>query len=234
MKQIYVIDFTGASYDYMNIAEKLKSKAGGSLDRTYYITDNSVWDENAIYEYVEGIFKGFTDAVIPQSPELAEEYGNIQYYGALDLFTYEYLIMELESLSIPMALPVAIVLEAAAEQFLYKNGDKPEDLDISDGSLFFSLSPSRRLQAVNLLIQPGGLQYFPVLPQLRQEDVFPVIMSLNRLTLMGYYSEWSGYGSTRLNPPGQRTLENFPVSWEQIGYPGPSKGYRDARSYSYT
>ncbi len=203
------------------------------MDRTYYITDNSAWDENTIYEYVEDIFKGFTDASIPQSPELAEEYGGVQYYGALDLLTYEYLIMELDSLSIPMALPAAIVLEAAAEQFLYKNEDKPEDLDSPDISLFSRLSPSRRLQTVNLLIQPDGLQYFPVLPQLRQEDLFPVIMSLNRLTLMGYYSEWSGYGSTRLNPPGQRTLEHFPVSWEQIGYPGPSKGYRVARSYSY-
>lgn len=157
----------------------------------------------------------------------------MQYYGALDLFTYEYLIMELDSLSIPMALPAAIVLDGAAEQFLYKNEDKPEDLDSSDISLFSRLSPSRRLQAVNLLIQPDGLQYFPVLPQLRPEDLFPVIMSLNRLTLMGYYSEWSGYGSTRLNPPGQRTMEHFPVSWEQVGYPGPSKGYRVARSYSY-
>lgn len=203
------------------------------MDRTYYITDNSAWDENAIYEYVEDIFKGFADASIPQSPELAEEYGGVQYYGALDLFTYEYLIMELDSLSIPMALPAAIVLDGAAEQFLYKNEDKPEDLDSSDISLFSRLSPSRRLQAVNLLIQPDGIQYFPVLPQLRPEDIFPVIMSLNRLTLMGYYSEWPGYGSTRLNPPGQRTLEHFPVSWEQIGYPGPSKGYRAARSYSY-
>lgn len=203
------------------------------MDRTYNIMENSVWDEKTIYEYVEDIFKGFADAVIPQSPELAEEYGNIQYYGALDLFTYEYLIMELDSLSIPMALPAAIVLEAAAEQFLFKNGDKPEDLDPSDGSLFFRLSSSRRLQAVSLLIQPGGLQYFPVLPQLRPEDILTVIMSLNRLTLMGYYSEWSGYGTTRLNPPGQRTLENFPVSWEQVGYPGPSNGYRVARSYSY-
>lgn len=203
------------------------------MDRTYCITENGTWDENTIFEYVEDTFKGFTDATIPQSPELAEEYGDVQYYGALDLFTYEYLMMELDSLAIPMALPAAIVLDAAAEQILDKNGDRAEDLESSSGSLFSRLSPSRRLQAVNLLVLPGGLQYFPVLPQLRQVDLFPVIMSLNRLTLMGYYSEWSGYGSTRLNPPGQRTMEHFPVSWEQVGYPGPSKGYRVARSYSY-
>lgn len=203
------------------------------MDRTYCIMENGTWDENTIFEYVEDTFKGFTDATIPQSPELAEEYGDVQYYGALDLFTYEYLMMELDSLAIPMALPAAIVLDAAAEQILDKNGDRAEDLESSSGSLFSRLSPSRRLQAVNLLVLPGGLQYFPVLPQLRQVDLFPVIMSLNRLTLMGYYSEWSGYGSTRLNPPGQRTMEHFPVSWEQVGYPGPSKGYRVARSYSY-
>jgi hypothetical protein len=102
--------------------------------------------------------KAFVDAIIPRSPGLAEEYGKIQYFGALDLHTYEYLIMTLSSYSIPLTNPLAV-----------------------------------------------------------------------RFVMMGYYSEWSGYGSTRLEEPAQRRLEYNPLSWKQVGYPGPSLGYRALR-----
>lgn len=61
-------------------------------------------------------------------------------------------------------------------------------------------------------------------------DILPVIGT----TMMGYYSEWYGYGSTRLNEPNQRVLEFYPFSWKQIGYPGPSLGYHALRSYQFT
>lgn len=48
---------------------------------------------------------------------------------------------------------------------------------------------------------------------------------LSKLTMRGYYSEWYGYGSTRLNNLNQRILESYPLSWEQAGYPGPSLSY---------
>jgi hypothetical protein len=56
------------------------------------------------------------------------------------------------------------------------------------------------------------------------------ISMLDTYTLMGYYSEWSGYGTTKLNPPELRVLEFKPLSWLQIGYPGPSLGYRALRN----
>ena len=125
--------------------------------------------------------KLFVDAIIPRSPGLAEEYGKIQYFGALDLHTNEYMILSLNSYYIPLAKPVAEMLDIAFEQFQDNPG--------------FILSNS----------------------------------TLNRFTMMGYYSEWSGYGSTRLDAPGQRRLEYYPLSWDQVGYPGPSLGYRALR-----
>lgn len=47
----------------------------------------------------------------------------------------------------------------------------------------------------------------------------------NRFVVLGFYSEWFGYGSTRFNAPGQRIREFDPISWEQVGYPGPSLSY---------
>jgi hypothetical protein len=64
-----------------------------------------------------------------------------------------------------------------------------------------------------------------------------VILITNDLvsfTMMGYYSEWSGYGNTRLADPSQRKLEYYPLSWQQIDYPGPSLGYRAARAYQFS
>lgn len=57
--------------------------------------------------------------------------------------------------------------------------------------------------------------------------------TLKTTTMMGYYSEWSGYGSTRLAQAEKRTLEYKPISWEQIDYPGPSLGYRALRIYEF-
>ncbi|WP_163971098.1 hypothetical protein [Oceanobacillus halotolerans] len=55
--------------------------------------------------------------------------------------------------------------------------------------------------------------------------------ALNRFSMFGYYSEWLAYGSTRLYPPNHRQLEFFPFSWQQVGYPGVSLGYRDFRGF---
>jgi hypothetical protein len=57
--------------------------------------------------------------------------------------------------------------------------------------------------------------------------------SLVRLTMLGYYSEWYGYGSTRFLNPDQRILETTPISWQQINYPGPSLSYiEEVRAYN--
>jgi hypothetical protein len=114
------------------------------------------------------------DAIIPRTPELAQLYGSVMYYGALDLLTDEYITMNLKYLMVPIS-------ELKADKQM--------------GSEFFTTE---------------GLA---------------ITSSLNRYTMMGFYSEWFGYGTTRLNPPNERKLEFDPISWEQIGYPGPSFSY---------
>lgn len=208
---------------------------GEALYRTFDNPYNEKNNQNTKLEYVPDTFKAFVNAIIPRSKELAELYGRIQYYGALDLYTDEYLVMSLNSFILPLAIPTAEMLNIAAAQLVYMY----KDYRISDYSrasawqIFSELSPIVQLQVVNLLLQP--IDYLSELPNPFQNDqgnIFFSIMLLNRLTMMGYYSEWSGYGTTRLEPPNQRILEHYPISWEQVGYPGPSLGYRISSVYT--
>lgn len=174
-------------------------------------------------------FKDFVDAIIPRTPGLAEEYGEIQYYGALDLYTDEFLILSLNSYYIPMGKAMAEMLNIAAEELAFIELNE-ESLDFSgfpEGSTFAALALSDRLRAFTLLIQLE-LNYSDLLiPFEDYPGLISITSNLNRLTMMGYYSEWSGYGTTRLETPNQRILEYHPLSWSQVGYPGPSFSYRD-------
>ncbi len=168
---------------------------------------------NSSQQYIHDTFMAFADTIIPRTPLLAEEYGRIQLYGAADLYIDEYLIMSLGFTEIPLAEPIVQTLDIAAGQL--------------GGSSFASLTYEDRLRALNLLIQSdfnSALLPEPFTSNLGYEQY--TIGYLIRLVYMGYYSEWSGYGSTRLASPNQRILEYFPVSWQQVGYPGPSLGYR--------
>ena len=98
------------------------------------------------------------------------------------------------------------------------------------GSAFAAIDHSDRFRALTLLEQLNTyLADLPIPFQGNPELILYTTSSLNRFTMMGYYSEWSGYGSTRLESPNQRKLEYHPLSWKQIGYPGPSLGYRALR-----
>ncbi|HEX3078288.1 MAG TPA: hypothetical protein VHQ24_15625, partial [Lachnospiraceae bacterium] len=55
-------------------------------------TLSNIERNNYTMQHILDTFKAFVEAVIPWSPRLAQEYGEIQYYGAIDQFTYEYLI----------------------------------------------------------------------------------------------------------------------------------------------
>lgn len=203
------------------------------MDRTNRVLDMSALeaDENG---YVTDTFKAFVDTMVPRSEDLAEMYGAIQYYGALDFDTEDYLIMSLDSLSPPMTYAAAELLNAAARQFLYGNGDERNEDASADGKYFLRLTPDERFAALSMLSGPDRMNFFPVQEHAGLNEIASVFPVMNQLTYMGYYSEWWGYGTTRDLPPNQRVLEYFPGSWEQIGYPGPSLGYRVARSYVYT
>jgi len=177
-------------------------------------------------------FQAFVDAIIPRTPGLAEEYGRIQFFGALDLHIDEYIYLSLNYYYIPLAEPTAEMLDVAAEQLVIMDGNNRlvNFSRFMGGSAFAAIDPSDRLRALTLLEQLNMyLADLPIPFQNNPELILYITSTLNRFTMMGYYSEWSGYGSTRLKTPNQRKLEYYPISWKQVGYPGPSLGYRALR-----
>lgn len=198
------------------------------MDWTFY--NNTEEDEsNDIQQHTADTFKALVELIIPRTPRLAELYGDIQFFGALDFETYDFIILSLNSYCVPLAEPMAELLDMVAKRLVVTQG-KENVLNFSrypQGGIFAALPSSIRLYVLAILRE--SRVYFTDLPVVFQnypELILFNIRSLNRLTMMGYYSEWFGYGTTRLNPPDQRVLEFTPLSWEQIEYPGPSFSYR--------
>lgn len=191
------------------------------------------YQRNYSSQRTQETFQALVDAIIPRTLGLADEYGRIQYFGALDLHTDEYLSMSLDDYYMPLAKPTAEMLDVAAEQLVFMDGNN-KSINFSrfmGGGTFAAIDPSDRFRALTLLEQLKV--YLADLPLPFRDNpglVRSITGELNRFTMMGYYSEWSGYGSTRLELPNQRKLEYFPISWKQVGYPGPSLGYRALRN----
>ncbi|MDF2886594.1 MAG: hypothetical protein K0R23_979 [Lacrimispora sp.] len=210
-----------------------QKESGETLEENRDNLKDGLWDENSVYDYVVNTFKAYADTMVPHSPDLAERYGRIQFYGALESYTAEYLIMSFDGHATPLAVAVAEILNIAAKQYLMEKGGNP-DLPGDTGGLYFAkLSQEDRLKVVDRITSPDGIIYIPAGLTTMQGDVVPLLPALNRFTMMGYYSEWSGYGSTRFMPPDKRMLEYQPISWGQVGYPGPSNGYRVAGAFDF-
>jgi hypothetical protein len=190
------------------------------------LNDNSL-------QHIQATFMALVDAIIPRTPELAAEYGEVQYFGAFDLYIDDFVIWSLNHYDIPLTESTAEMLDLAAEQLVSEEGNQ-EALDYSmfpGGGPFAALAPSDRFRAITLLQQlKVNLETLPIPFYNNPGLVLSVTSALNRLTILGYYSEWSGYGSTRLVTPNQRILEYYPLSWQQVGYPGPSLGYGALRN----
>lgn len=180
-------------------------------------------NQNMVEEYIlkqtKETLSAFVDAIIPRSPELAKEYGEVQYYGGLDLLVDEYLLITLNEYQPDLAEAAAEMLNAAAQR-LVSRAENKRPLNLSESGIFASLAPSDRLLAIALLKKYQYASSHLLYPY--ENIFFNVVDNLVRLTMMGYYSEWFGYGTTRLMEPNNRELEFYPLSWEQIGYPGPT------------
>ncbi|MEB3101381.1 hypothetical protein [Ferviditalea candida] len=187
-------------------------------------------------------FRALVEAIVPRTPELSV-YGAEQTAGAAEFNVHEYLIWEMDhTLSllfglnptvIPLAPATARMLDNAALQFAAAGGTKPPYLYSASGETpFAALSPGDRIRVLSMLerleVDLGAL---PDPYRNNGGYVKFIIDYLNRSTMFGFYSEWSGYGSTRLAPPDWRRLEHFPLGWLQVGYPGVSRGYRDLRGF---
>jgi hypothetical protein len=100
------------------------------------------------------------------------------------------------------------------------------------GGSFTILFPEDRIRTIEIIDQINlDLGKLPPPYQNNPGLIKQVVAALPGMTMFGFYSEWPGYGSTRLFVPEYRRLEDFPHAWLQVGYPGPAYGYRDFRGY---
>lgn len=192
--------------------------------------------------YVRATFQALVDAIIPPTIRHTGTTGVEFVAGAvqlcLDQFVMEnldhshFIPVDANQIQIPLSRSTALLLEIGAEQFI-KSGLAQQTLNVWGfpfGGLFTALSRVDRLQTLALLdrldiplhMLPPPYQNYPAMIQI-------IINSLYQFTMFGYYSEWFGYGTTRLFPPEYRSVEFFSPGWSLAGYPGPAFGYRDFR-----
>ncbi len=186
---------------------------------------NETMDNEIRYRY--DTMMALVDAIIPRTPELAAIYGAYMYYGAVDYLTYEFLVMMLDYYYEPLSGPIADLLNYVALVLVRSDSiNGMNDQNYSEEEIIFArLIPRDRFRTL-MLLDWINLDYPELLAPFRNfPGIINISSSLNRYVMLGYYSEWYGYGSSRRNTPDQRTLEFYPPSWEQCGYPGPSQGY---------
>jgi hypothetical protein len=163
------------------------------------------------------------DTILPRTPSLAYLYGEVMYYGALDFYTDEYLVMMLQFNNIPTDKITADFINFVATQYMFmKEG---YHWRIPQRVTFASLSLEDRFGVLNQLDKYETYFFEAFIPLQNYSGSLSITSTLDRYTMLGYYSEWFGYGSTRLLEPSQRTLEFNPQSWQQVNYPGPSFSY---------
>ncbi|MFP4530759.1 MAG: hypothetical protein ACLFNC_05645 [Halodesulfurarchaeum sp.] len=206
-------------------------------------------------------FRAIADAVVPETPELAEELGSEHVPGGLAIDLDEFAITYINDGfqfglpdlgpqgNIELADPIAHTLDAAALTLLDRgdNEDEPSvdrALDLlgpddpspaearSAVGPFAQLSREDRLRAIAILDEFE----FEVMPT--DHDLFEMDAGLVGQLVIGfmemiYYSEWDGYDEYN-QPPSERIHPNDPgavQSWRQTGFPGFANGYAALRGY---
>lgn len=135
----------------------------------------------------------------------------------------------------PYANLFAIVFDIVAADFIAQGGNQ-DDLESGEefpaGGTFVRLSREDRLRALSSIYDGSTIDRLDeILTEFMVTDVGIlkfVVMATYGLHGFGYYTEWSGLGETRTNPPRERELEVGPdevQSRTQTDYPGPADGY---------
>lgn len=208
-------------------------------------------------------FRSVTDAVIPKTPALADELGAENVPGGLAIDLDDFLVIYVDNLfqfglphfgvqgNLPLASPVAHILDAAALTLLARNENEsepssnrvvsllgPDDpaptvVRAADG-VFAKLSRRDRLRAISLLDEfEIEIVMVPFENTLFEFDAGVMGQLVIGFTEMIYYSEWQGYDEFT-QPPSERVHPNDPLavqSWRQTGYPGFADGYAVLRGY---
>jgi hypothetical protein len=206
-------------------------------------------------------FRAIADAVVPETPALAEDIGSEHVPGGLAINLGEFAITYVDDGfqfglphlgpqgNMPIADPIAHVLDSAALT-LMERGDNEADPDIDRALSLLGPddpSPARVKDAVGpfaKLSRRDRLRVISILDEFEVEftptddDLFEVDAGLVGQLVIGfmemiYYSEWQGYDEFT-QPPSQRVHPNDPTavqSWRQTGFPGFANGYAALRGY---
>lgn len=200
--------------------------------------------ERIINCYIKSTFQALVQAIIPSTSYMIRLLGSVQTPGALEYKVYKYVIWILNhSISYPvkknlnvrsMALSTAELLDLGAFQLIQtcQNVYPLNLISFPHGGLFSKLSPFDRIKTLTLIenLEINGNNLSP--PYHNNPDLIRQMVDvLNQLTMFGFYSEWTGYGTTSQCPPNLRRLEYFPPGWMLTKYPGPSFAYRDFRGF---
>lgn len=201
--------------------------------------------------HTEATFRAVADAMVPRTPDLADEMGDeTQEAGGLAVDLEEFLLFAFNSYfpTTPAteehnargASSVAALLDEAATELLAE-GENEEPVDptrFPGGGPFAGLSRRDRFRAIDRLERrefsrdsPTGEDDAADLLTDYPGAVHFAMMGLNSFTVVGYYTEWAGYGDTKTAEPTEREFTGEVQSWKQTGYPGPARGYADLRGY---
>lgn len=188
------------------------------------------------FTYVRSTFCALTDALLPAAPSNYEHDLGVHDYVIYALDHFISIQKQLDQIVVPLSYPTAELLDNAATQLVNHNMIQPHPQPLfPDGQMFSCLSRIDRIRVLSAL-ENIELDIFllPVPYKNNAGFIKHIADALNRFSMFGYYSEWPGYGSTRLYPPPYRQLEFFPWGWQQSRYPGVVYGYRDFRGFLLT
>lgn len=200
--------------------------------------------ENHTLPQTKAVFEALADSIVPQGHDRIEGQAAIDTIGTLDLHPDQYQVYILNHyLSLKLILihvhfglanVTAKMLNEAARQLISagRNENPVNPAIAAEKGIFAALHATDRCRAITLLEQlQADLANLPVPFRNNPGSVRAMISVITMLATNGYYSEWPGYGSTRLQSPEKRKIEQFPAGWKQVGYPGPSKGHHAFRGY---
>lgn len=207
--------------------------------------------------HTEATFRAVAAAMIPRTPELAaeetegnEELGQEHVPGALAVDVEKFLIYAFNSYfpTTPTtpdqnargAESVAAVLDEAATELLARgeNEAPPDPARFPAGGSFASLAPKDRFRAIDIVERrdltldspTGESDTLDLLTDYPGVQDFAMI-GLNSFTVVGYYTEWAGYGETKTDDPTEREFTGDVQSWAQTDYPGPARGHAELRGF---
>ncbi|WP_266083227.1 hypothetical protein [Haladaptatus caseinilyticus] len=134
----------------------------------------------------------------------------------------------------PYAPAFTLVFDVVAAEFLVRgNNEQPPEPNqkFPAGGTFTRLAPRDRLRCLWTIVDGSIIDDLdellsPLVPDLGILKF--VVMAVNGLHGFGYYTEWSGYGSTKTETPNERKMQKpagAVQSRKQSDYPGPALGY---------